>query len=52
MRLMYHKCRRLTADTAELECMAWDVLRKAFYIDLPLRMAESFVIPFIPNIRN
>ena len=28
---MYHKCRRLAANTGEMECMVWDVM---FYINL------------------
>ena len=31
MLLMYHKCRRLTANTEELECVAWEVM---FYLNL------------------
>ena len=34
MRLIYHKCRRLLADIGEFEYLAWDVMRKCFYIDL------------------
>ena len=34
MPLLYHKCRRLSVNTEELECMARDVMRNFFYIDL------------------
>ena len=34
MRLIYHKGWRLTTSTGELECMAWDIMLKFFYIDL------------------
>ena len=32
--LLYHKSRRLTANTGEMECMTWNVMRKHFYIYL------------------
>ena len=34
MKLIYHKGWRLTTSTGELECMAWDITLKFFYIDL------------------
>ena len=34
MPLLYHKRRRLSANPEDLECMAWDVMRKIFHIDL------------------
>ena len=33
MPLLYHKRRRLPANTGELNFMAWDVMQKIFYID-------------------
>ena len=53
MWLIYHKCRRLPVNTGELECMAWDVMRKCFYIDLSYyKERQSFVIPFIADVRS
>ena len=44
---------RLQASTGELECMAWDIMRKCFYIDLSYcKERQSFVIPFIADIRS
>ena len=44
------------ANTGELECFAWDVIRKNFYTDLTVKKSfvkrQSFVIPFIANVRN
>ena len=44
---MYLKCRRVTTNTGELECMAWDVM---FYLDLTVKKGNVF--PFIANIRS
>ena len=33
----YHKRRRLTTNTAELGCLAWDVMRNFFYSDLTVK---------------
>ena len=50
---LFHKCRKLQAITRELECMAWDVLQKVFYIDLSYcKERQSLVIPFTVDIRN
>ena len=34
---VYHKRRRLTTNTAELGCLAWDVMRNFFYSDLTVK---------------
>ena len=44
---MYHKCRKLTTNTRELEWMAWDVM---FYLDFTAKKGNVF--PFIANIRS
>ena len=36
MRLIYHNCRRLTANTGELKCMSLDIMRNFFTLTLLL----------------
>ena len=46
--LLYHKRRRFTANTGELKCMAWDVMRKFFLYWSFHTIKKTFVI-FPPN---
>ena len=53
MRLIYHKCWKLTTNTGELEFMAWDAMLIFFYVDLSCyKERQYFVLSFIADIRT
>ena len=53
MRLIYHKCWRLSNNTGELEFMAWDAMLIFFYVDLSYyKERQYFALSFIAYIRT
>ena len=51
VRLIYHKCWRLTTNTGELEFTVWDAML-FFYVDLSYyKERQYFALSFVADIR-